>query len=824
MLGLIGSFSLLAAFVAALLAVVGYYQATTQPTEPVWRRLGRWSWSVSTVGVMVASGILFYLLLDHQYQYAYVYQNSSLEMPFKYQFSAFWSGQEGSFLLWILYSGFVGWALMRWAGSYENPVMTVVAFCQVFMVSMVVGLQFGAFQIGSSPFTLLAERFPDAPVFQSDPNFVPSDGTGLNDLLQNPWMVIHPPTLFIGFASMIVPFAFAIAALWQRRYTEWVRPALPWTLFGVMILGVGIAMGGYWAYVTLSFGGYWAWDPVENSSLVPWLIGVAAIHTMIVQKKSGNSQKASLLLSIFAYLFVVYSTFLTRSGVLGDVSVHSFVDLGLYSQLVLWISAMALVGVGLFIYRYRELPTPKKEPNLLSREFMIFSGAMFLTAWAAVIILGTSSPIIGQLFRENPSIVPIEFYNRWTLPLALGFVFLIGVGQLFWWNKMTVESMNRVLLRPLVLATACTIAVLIFTPFVEQTVVLPAQEGGAPLASTQAAGFLAGFGTLWASHGQGLMLAMLLFFAFFALFGNGSVLWRIGRGNLRLAGGAITHIGFAITVLGIISSGAFSNPLARDGQVTQNGVEQRDNFVLVNGQTRLLNGYQVTYSGTELNERGRTLYIIDIVDRRGRAYTLKPEVYQSEADDQWIQHPDLKKWMEKDLYLSVTPSAMYENPEDEENPGRVTLREGGAVTIGNQEYMVRLAALSRTEDPAYQNDSTEVAVVADLEVTNLETQETRTLTPVYRVQTDGTQQFVQYSVADWGMTVVLSGIDVGTGEVEFIFEGVRVMPEDWIVVTAYEKPYISLLWFGIILLSLGFCVSVARRVQDQRLSIRRGLA
>src|SRR5690606_22657907 len=232
--------------------------------------------------------------------------------------------------------------------------------------------------------------------------------------------------------------------LWKRRYTEWVKPALPWTITGVMVLGVGIMMGGYWAYETLSFGGYWAWDPVENSSLVPWLISVAAIHCMIIQRKSGRGHKAALFLNLLAFMLVIYSTFLTRSGILGDVSVHSFVDLGMMNQLLVWILAMAVVGFGLFAVRYRELPTPREEPHLLSREFMIFAGAMLLCAVAAVVTVGTSSPILGKMFREAPSTVPIDFYNRWTLPLAIGFVFLVGLGQLFWWNKMSLENANRV--------------------------------------------------------------------------------------------------------------------------------------------------------------------------------------------------------------------------------------------------------------------------------------------------------------------------------------------------------------------------------------------
>src|SRR5690625_480192 len=158
-------------------------------------------------------------------------------------------------------------------------------------------------------------------------------------------MAIHPPMLFVGFAAMVVPFAFAVTALWKRQYTQWVRAALPWTIFAVLVLGVGIALGGYWAYITLSFGGYWAWDPVENSSLVPWLVGVAAFHAMIIQKKSGQGHKAALIFSILAYMLVIYSTFLTRSGILGDVSVHSFVDLGLHNQLLIWILVLGIMAL-----------------------------------------------------------------------------------------------------------------------------------------------------------------------------------------------------------------------------------------------------------------------------------------------------------------------------------------------------------------------------------------------------------------------------------------------------------------------------------------------
>ena len=535
MLGTIGDVLLLLAFAACGVSAFAFFWSARadggSPVARAWKRTGRWAWGAMSGAVMAVSGILWYLILTHQYQYAYVYQNSSNDLPWHYLFSTFWAGQEGSFLLWILMMCGVGIALIGYVQrEYERHVMAVVGLSQFFLLSMIVGLQLGPVEIGASPFVGLAEKFPDAPIFQQNPGFVPADGQGLNDLLQNPWMTIHPPFLFVGFSSMVVPFAFAVAALWRKKYTQWVRPALPWTLFAVAIMGVAITMGGYWAYVTLSFGGYWAWDPVENSSLVPWIVGVAAFHTMLVQKKSSAGNKASLLLCIASYLLVIYSTFLTRSGILGDVSVHSFVDLGLYNQLLLWIGVIGTLGVGLFVYRFNELPTPDKEPRVLSREFMILSGATLLTTTAAVIILGTSAPIFGRIFRDNPSAVPIEFYNEWTLPLAIGFVFLAGLGQLFWWNKMDVESLNRVLLKPVAFATVSTIGILLLTPFAEQTILLPAS---APATQTASAGLVSGLSEFWAMYGQALQLLLLLFVGFFALFGNGMVLWRVMRGLRR---------------------------------------------------------------------------------------------------------------------------------------------------------------------------------------------------------------------------------------------------------------------------------------------------
>jgi cytochrome c-type biogenesis protein CcmF len=193
---------------------------------------------------------------------------------------------------------------------------------------MLLGVFIFDYRIGSNPFLLLREHpeFSNLP-FVKIPTYLQNlDGRGLNPLLQNYWMTIHPPTLFLGFASTLIPFAYAIAGLWKKRYAAWLKPAIPWTFFGVMILGTGILMGGAWAYESLSFGGFWAWDPVENASLVPWLTFVGGAHVMLVARARNHSIGAAAILNIATFILILYSTFLTRSGILGDTSVHAFTD------------------------------------------------------------------------------------------------------------------------------------------------------------------------------------------------------------------------------------------------------------------------------------------------------------------------------------------------------------------------------------------------------------------------------------------------------------------------------------------------------------------
>ncbi len=820
MSGVIGHILILFAFVACALAGYAYLRAA-RTGHAEWRQIGRIAWVVMTASLAGAATILMVLLLTHQFQYAYVYQQTSRALPTHFLVSSFWAGQEGSFLLWILLMSALGLALMRVRRDWEAPVMTILAGSQWFLVSMIAGLQLGPLQVGASPFASLADKFPDAPMLQI-PGFIPADGSGLNDLLQNYWMVIHPPTLFAGFTLMAVPFAFAIAGLWKRRYTEWIPQALPWALGATAVLGVGIAMGGYWAYETLSFGGYWAWDPVENSSLVPWLTGIAAVHAMIIRKKSGRGHKSTFLFCILSYMLVIYSTFLTRSGILGDVSVHSFVDLGMMNQLLAWILGMGAVGFGLFAYRYRELPAPDREPNVLSREFMTFCGAMLLACLAAVVTVGTSSPILGKLFREAPSTVPIDFYNKWALPLSVLIVFLAGLGQLFWWNRMDIDQVNRVLLKPLVGAVVSTVAVLVFTPFAAETIQRPDVSAAGASADAAQAGFglLEGVRSFGEVYGTGILLLLLVFMAFFALYGNGMVLWKIGRGNPRMAGGATAHVGFAIMALAIVASSGFSKPIGvmRGAPLT----DRSDTFVLERGQTRAVGGYLVTWSARERTARNRPVYVLDFVDPNGREFTVRPVVYKSDQA-QWIQHPDHEMYPDKDVFVAVSPSAMYETAEEPEDPsakqGELNISRGDSTVVGDDAFAIRFIDY-QTNIPDLP-DSTEIGVAALLDVTNLETRETRRLSPVYLIMQDRSQQYIQNRVSDWGLTVTFTGMNVDNGSIRLFLEGVAVEADEWIVVQAWEKPFINFLWFGFLLLTGGFGIAAWRRYADSRHSARR---
>ncbi|MGA2824381.1 MAG: cytochrome c biogenesis protein CcsA, partial [Bacteroidales bacterium] len=269
--GLIGKTFIWISFAAAIMGTVLYFMNTRRkdkPLKPI-RIYARGFFILHVFSLVSVAAILYYLIFSHYFEYAYVWQYSSSLLPVKYIISCFWAGPEGSFLVWAVFQALIGLVLIFISRDWEDHVLSVVSLSQVFVTSMMLGVHFLSFKIGGSPFMLLRDTYSniqDSIFLHPDYLSMVKDGNGLNPLLENIWMTIHPPILFLGYALALVPFSYAISGLIRKEYISWIKAALPWTLLSLTFLGAGILLGGAWAYVSLTFGGFWSWDPVENSS------------------------------------------------------------------------------------------------------------------------------------------------------------------------------------------------------------------------------------------------------------------------------------------------------------------------------------------------------------------------------------------------------------------------------------------------------------------------------------------------------------------------------------------------------------------------------
>lgn len=533
LIGQIGHFLAILSFVASLLAAIAYFKASSaNPLTEKWKKLGRVAFFIQSISIVAIFFALYLIIYNHYFEYKYAYEHSKRSLDMQYLLSCFWEGQEGSFMLWTFWQSVLGLVVMRTAKQWEAPVMSIVSVAQFFLSSFIIGIYFFDAKIGSSPFVLMRNEYTNAPIFQ-DPNYLfkyLTDGNGLNILLQNYWMVIHPPVLFLGFASALFPFSFAIAGLWKKDHSGWLKHGLPWALFNAGILGLGIMMGAAWAYESLTFGGYWAWDPVENASMVPWMLMVAAIHTMLIYKHTGYSLKATYWFTFLAYLLVLYSTFLTRTGVLGDTSVHSFTGEGetLYWHLILMILTFLGISSALYFSRQKEIPEIKKEESMNSREFWMFVGALLLFVSAGYIIVLTSLPFINKLFGSSWAIgQDVEYvYNRVMILVAVVIALLTAMTQYFKYKDTTRKYIWSNLLWP-------TISTLFISALVSY------------------------FGKIdYDKYGVGYLIAIhiALWASFYTVIANATYIYKVMKGNLKAAGASITHVGFGLMLIGILIS------------------------------------------------------------------------------------------------------------------------------------------------------------------------------------------------------------------------------------------------------------------------------
>jgi cytochrome c-type biogenesis protein CcmF len=793
--GQLGHFFIILSLIASLIATFAYFKATTSKIpgdKESWKRLARISFFAEAFSVFFILGLIAYINFNHLFEYQYAWKHTSLSLESKYLMACTWEGQEGSFLLWSFWHCILGLIVIKTSKQWETPVMTMVSLVQFFFATLIAGFYFFGEKIGSNPFVLLRNETA-GPIF-SRPDYLSfiKDGNDLNPLLQNYWMTIHPPVLFLGFASTLFPFAFGFAGLWTKQYSEWTKAALPWALFSGAVLGLGVMMGGMWAYESLTFGGYWAWDPVENASMVPWLTLVAGIHTLLIFKHTGRALKPTLLFFILSFGLVLYATFLTRTGVLGDTSVHAFTGEGntLLYHLLLFMATVLVPAFVLYFKNSRTIPSIHQEESSSSREFWMFIGSLVLFLAGLVIIGKTSVPLFNKIFGTNiASPEDVEFaYNRIQIFVAIVIGALTAITQYlkykqtatsFFWKKILIPTIASAILATLVLA----------------------------------------FGNIdYYKQGIGFLIAIWVAVAgsIYAAIANLGYIWIGMRGKLKLSGGSITHFGFALMLFGILISSAKKEvishntsgifvPLGENNKITG---DPGENLTLVKGMPMDMGNYTVTYESDSTNPKKPLWYYhVRFKSKDGKEdFVLKPNAFVNyKGNEGLMASPDSRHYWDHDVYTYITS---LRNPESVKD---TTSFKDKAVKVGDTifysaGYMVLEQLISRDSLPEELFGKNGALYEARVKV-HSKNNTSYTAIPKLAIAKGGALP-VTDTVTSESLILKLNKVDgnkaeLGIKETESILE--------YVTLKAYKFPFIILVWLGVIVMVTGFIISMIRR-------------
>ena len=721
-----------------------YWILNSKEDDTLAWNVARYSFTGFVAFITLASILLMLAILKHEFVYSYVARYSSRDLPLQYLISSFWAGQEGSFLLWVLLGAWLGIFLMHMAGEMEPQVMFIYNLSNLFLTILL---------IKQSPFKMLAAA--------------PADGQGLNMLLQDPWMVIHPPVVFLGYAAFTIPFAYAIAALWRREYDNWIRPALPWTVFAFLSLGAGIIIGGYWSYKVLGWGGYWGWDPVENASLLPWLAGAALMHGMILQQSRRKLRKTNYVLAAFSFLLIIYCTFLTRSGILADFSVHSFQDLGITGWLVLFMFVFIAITLWFFVTRVREIPVSDKGAafSYFSREFGLIAAMIILCLSAVLTGVGTSAPLITRVL-EKASKVSTKFYVDTNLPLALLMVLLLSFVPLLAWGKNDFSKLSRKLIWSLAGAIVSG-AITLYHGYPGMAVLVLAVFAGATV-------------------GMNLHLAITLI-----------------RKKFTMSAGAIAHLGVGLMFVGIIASSVY---------------DRSEKVLLPQGKMEPALGYELKFNGPKFSKEPRGVRLDLPVDvKKGKSeFIAQPDIRSEDSPDgqgRRFTRPHIRRGLVSDFYIS---------PVDFK-PGNEESRSAGKQLELKKQEKIKIEDFEMTfvgfdvSGMMGQKEGQDVSVGADL----LVSYKSGNPVSVKPIITKGQEGWSASPVKLPGPVeayVTLAQIQASAGSIVLDYQGpasgqdktVQKTPPA-IIAEVSIKPGMTVLWLGTFLILLGASISVARR-------------
>jgi len=726
------------AFVGAVVSATAYFYYDKYREEKLFKLANNTFYATGLL-ILLASGLLLYNILTHNFQLNYVYSYSSRSLNAFYLFSTFWAGQEGTFLLWLIFGTVFGLILIKTVAR-KNP---LILFFHVLVQGFILLIL-----LKKNPFAMIWHVYQDAPV-----GFMPADGTGLNPLLQNPWMVIHPPTLFLGYSSTMVLFAFAMNAMVKKQFQSWVQYARSWVVFTVLILGAGIILGGYWAYATLGWGGYWGWDPVENSSLVPWLLSIVLLHGVIIQNRLGGLVKTNLALAGMTFITVLWGSFLTRSGVLSDFSVHSFAESDLNYYLIAFVGLFFFLFLYYFVKSWKHIESPKFSESIFSRETFIFLGMMIVLFTAIVVLLGTSSPIISTFFTDPTSVAPV-FYNSIGVPIAILILFSVALSPVLAWQVSNLMD-RTLIINSLIISVLATVI-------------------GIALGITQPVSII------------------MFFLAVLSILINGVVGVRFLRKNVKRAGGFLAHVGLALMFIGIITSSMY---------------DRSEKITLPLGEFQKTSlGYELKFLGFVKMPDGKDRAKVLVKTDYG-TYEAYPRFYFSTYTNSYMASPDVKMQLTKDIYISPISFVPGKNAKQKE----ITLKKGAEYSSANLKIKFEKFEVSMGADKPT------VKALLSVELRDNNYQKQYSIKPaIWMVNGKMEAESVRIPESDYQVKIKSVDAEAGTVKLELMnLNAADFKAKDILSVEISEKPLINILWFGTFIMMGGLFLTLFFRAKEK---------
>jgi len=634
-------FTFVLALYAAGAAVYGYFRKSLR-----WVESSRRAMQLTFPLITLAAGTLIYLLCSGHYELQYVYSVTSNEMPLYLKVTALWGGQAGSLLFWSwLLSAFASAVTLRkWDRDREFLpwVMVVTAITVAFFLAM------NIFFKDENPFARLWQTMDGNVVvsmFQPAGTFAVSiqNGQGLNPLLRHPGMVIHPPMLYLGFVSFVIPYAFAMAALITGRTDDrWIRITRRWTLWAWLFLSCGLVLGMRWAYDVLGWGGYWGWDPVEIAALLPWLVGTPFLHTVVIQEKRGMFKQLNMILITLTYVLIIFGTFLTRSGVLS--SVHAFAQSAIGPMFFGFIAISLFISIALLIHRWNDLrdETSLGKVSMLSREALFLLMALLFGAFFIVCFWGILFPLISEIVTGQKITVGPPFYRPAVAPIMGGLIALMGIAPLSSWTYGTIKTIGRAAWKTVI--PAAVVPVVLFAAGMKNIVALIGFTLIAFTVFVTLYEFWRGIRGRQKTQEEGFLKA------FWNLFGR----------NRRRYGGYIIHISMVLMAIGILGIEAFQTTTQK---------------TLATGESLELSGYTMRFDSLAQFPTADSLWVtraeVSILKNGKLVDVLHPR-YDLYPDGQPMTIPGVRSTLADDFYVvlvnweAISPQAapfkVYHNP------------------------------------------------------------------------------------------------------------------------------------------------------------------